>query len=289
MGMKLETKEGAMCRLYGFLATHPTRLECSLIEAQNALQVQSDRDARGVRNADGWGIARYLGADREVIKSTMPAFADAAFAEVARTVWSEAAIAHVRAATVGRVSEANTHPFTHGAWSFAHNGTIHDFEHVRTRLDLGGFGPPTGETDSESVFLWLLNKMSDYGLDPLAPARHIDQLVELLGDAVFELIDHAIASGATSPPSLNFLLTDGHHLAASRWGNTLYWTFRNGVPDCSVCGTSHCPSADEHYRAVVIASEPLTDEDWMEVPDGSILAVEPGAHTLRRDLVPDAA
>ena len=46
-----------MCRLYGFLATESTRLECSLVEAHNALQLQSDRDGRGVRNADGWGIS----------------------------------------------------------------------------------------------------------------------------------------------------------------------------------------------------------------------------------------
>ena len=31
-----------MCRLYGFLATQPTRLECSLVTAQNALENQSD-------------------------------------------------------------------------------------------------------------------------------------------------------------------------------------------------------------------------------------------------------
>ncbi len=117
----------------------------------------------------------------------------------------------MRAATVGRVSEANTHPFTHGAWSFAHNGTIHDFEHVRTRLDIGGFGPPTGETDSESVFLWLLNKMSDYGLDPLAPARHIDQLVELLGDAVFELIDHVGVRPMRRSRLLHRLSRSYHH------------------------------------------------------------------------------
>ena len=70
-----------MCRLYGFLATEPTRLDCSLVHAQNALQVQSDRDPRGVRNADGWGIAHWTGTMPLVIKSTAPAFADGRFAE----------------------------------------------------------------------------------------------------------------------------------------------------------------------------------------------------------------
>ena len=55
--------------------------------------------------------------------------------------------------------------------------------------------------------------------------------------------------------------------------------------DCAVCGTSHCPTADESYQAAVVASEPITDEDWMEVPEGSVLGIEPGAHTMRRSLI----
>ncbi|MCL1592776.1 MAG: class II glutamine amidotransferase [Actinomycetia bacterium] len=274
-----------MCRLYGFLATQPTRLECSLVAAQNALQVQSDRDGRGLRNADGWGIAHWVGDEREVIKSTMPAFADAEFARVASEIWSESAIAHVRSATVGSVSEANTHPFTRGAWAFAHNGTVSAFNHVRTRLDLSPYGPPDGQTDSELVFLWLLNRMERYGLDPEGPAPGLDPIVELLAEAVLKLVDLSVLSGAPRSPKLNFLLSDGKHLAATRWGNSLFWTFRRGIRDCATCGTSHCPSADDNYRAVVVASEPITDEHWLEVPEGSVLGVEPGAHTLTYDLL----
>jgi len=257
----------------------------SRVSAQNALQVQSDRDGRGRRNADGWGIAHWVGEEREVIKSTMPAFADDQFAEVASEIWSDAAIAHVRAATIGAVSEDNTHPFTFGNWAFAHNGTLSAFDHVSTRLDIGAYGPPDGETDSELVFLWLLNRMKDYGLDPYEQAVSLEPLAELLADAVLELVDLSVLSGGSQQPKLNFILSDGKHLAASRWGNSLHWTFRRGIRDCAVCGTSHCPSADDDYRSVVIASEPITDERWIEVPEGSIIGVEPGAHTLTRDLL----
>jgi predicted glutamine amidotransferase len=278
-----------MCRLYGFLATEPTRLECSLVAAQNALQNQSDRDNRGVRNADGWGIAHWAGDDREVVRSTMPAFADDRFVEIASGIWSEAAIAHVRAATVGTISPNNTHPFTFGTWAFAHNGTIPAFDHVATRLDAGPYGPPDGDTDSELAFLWLLNRMKEYGLDPGERADSLQPIVELLADSVLELVEISMRSGATEQPKLNFVLSDGRHLAASRWGNSLYWLHRQGIRDCAACGTSHCPSADEHYRSVVVASEPLTDENWIEVPEASVLGVEPGAHTLTRDLLVAAA
>jgi glutamine amidotransferase len=144
------------------------------VSAHNALQVQNDRDRRGVRNADGWGIASWQDAGPEVISNNAPAFADRLFAQAATAVSSNAVIAHVRAATVGRVAEQNTHPFTHGPWAFAHNGTISSFEHVATRLDLGNYGPPKGETDSELAFLWLLNRMADYGLDPETPAPSLE-------------------------------------------------------------------------------------------------------------------
>jgi glutamine amidotransferase len=274
-----------MCRLYGFLATHPTRLECSLVEAQNALHVQSDLDGRGIRNADGWGIAHWNGDDREDFKSTMPAFADDEFVEVASSIWSEAAIAHVRAATVGRVSDKNTHPFVRGPWAFAHNGHIGAFEHVATRLEFGPHGPPDGQTDSEAVFLWLLNRMERYGLDANEPAPAIEPIVALLEDAVLDLVDLSIVSGSPDPPRLNFLISDGRHLAASRWGNSLYWSHRRGIRDCAVCGLSHCPSADDSYRSVAIASEPITDETWHEVPDGSVIGVDVGARTVIRDLI----
>lgn len=274
-----------MCRMYGFLATAPTELECSLVDAQNALMAQSDRDRRGRRNADGWGIAQWGNTGVEVIKSTSPAFADRGFAEVAARVSSRTVMAHVRAATVGDVAERNTHPFTHGPWAFAHNGTIDTFEHVATRLDTGPFGRATGETDSELVFLRTLNTMADHGLDPEAPAQSLEPIVELLAGTVLELVDAAVRSGTGEQPKLNFLLSDGRHLAATRWGNSLYWTFRRGVSDCEVCGNSHCPSADADYRSVVIASEPITDEDWTEVPEGTVLGVEPGARTMQRDLL----
>jgi len=36
---------------------------------------------------------------------------------------------------------------------------------------------------------------------------------------------------------------------------------------------------------VVIASEPITDEDWIEVPEGSVFGVEPSARTMQQDLL----
>lgn len=277
-----------MCRLYGFLATDPTRLDCSLVEAQNALVVQSDRDRLGKRHADGWGIARWHDGSPEVTRNTHPAFADLSYTDLAASVESHAVVAHIRTATVGPVLVENTHPFSHGPWILAHNGTISGFEHVRTHLDLGFYAPPWGDTDSETVFRWMLNRMADYGLDPDVASDDLDPIVALIEDSVSKLIDISIAAETPSMPTLNFMISDGRHLVASRFGETLYWTFRRGLSDCSVCGTSHCPQADEKYKAVVIASEPLSNEDWLEIPEGTVLGVNSMLETTRRDLISES-
>ncbi|HZD23670.1 MAG TPA: class II glutamine amidotransferase [Acidimicrobiia bacterium] len=274
-----------MCRLYGFLATEDTRLDCSLVQAQNALLVQSDRDLRGMRSPDGWGIAQWHSELPTVTKNTHPAFADRQFVDVASAMTSRAVIAHVRTATVGKVSIENTHPFDHGPWVFAHNGTIGGIEHVGTRLDIGLYGPTFGETDSELVFRWILNRMSTYGLSPDSPAHDLEPILSLVEDSLSELIRFGIEAGVEQRPSLNFILSDGRHMVASRWGNSLHWTFRRGVSDCVFCRSSHCEHADEAYRAVVIASEPITNEPWLEIPEGSLVGVGTTLATVSRSLV----
>ena len=45
-----------MCRLYAMRANEPTRVECSLVHAQNALMQQSQLDAEGLVHGHGWGV-----------------------------------------------------------------------------------------------------------------------------------------------------------------------------------------------------------------------------------------
>ncbi|MDH3248724.1 MAG: class II glutamine amidotransferase, partial [Acidimicrobiia bacterium] len=117
-----------MCRLYGFRATQPTRVECTLVHAQNALMVQSRTDATGRSHAHGWGIAVYENHLPSVSREAWDAYQNEAFRDAAARVYSETVLAHVRRATVGAASIENTHPFVHEEWSFAHNGTIPNFD-----------------------------------------------------------------------------------------------------------------------------------------------------------------
>lgn len=274
-----------MCRLYGFLATEPTQLDCSLVEAQNALFVQSDRDRRGTRNADGWGIAEWISGSPYLVKNTFPAFADRRFLGTSATAYSHAVIAHVRAATVGKVAMENTHPFDNGTWAFAHNGTIENIEHVATHLDTGLYGPAQGDTDSELVFRWILNRMNQFGLDPDKPASGLEPILDLIEESIQDLVRISLMTGAAETPKLNFVISDGRHLVASRWGNSLYWVFRDGISDCAFCRSSHCPKASEGYKAAAVASEPITGENWREIPEGTLVGVDADITTVTRNLV----
>ncbi len=75
------------------------------------------------------------------------------------------------------------------------------------------------------------------------------------------------------------MLTDGVSLIASRWKNSLYYVSREGIRDCEVCGVAHVQHrSNADYRALVVASEPISFEPWQEVPDGTILAIDVNIH-----------
>ena len=277
----LETSKGtAICRLYGITGNQPARIECSLVEAQNALLHQSVSDSRGTANPDGWGIGVFDHGSPTVYKSARAASHDVKFRKTAANVVSRAVVAHVRAATVGSSGLDNTHPFAHGPWLFAHNGTLAGFDQLEPELEAEIpnhlLRQRRGETDSELMFLWLLGRMQNHGLDPLSGADSVNDIVDLLATAAPALSQRSAAI-TDEPARLNFLLSDGIHLGASRWGNSLFVTERAGRTDCEVCRATHLTGPGEsRYRAIAVASEPITRERWVEIADHSFIGATNG-------------
>ncbi len=123
-----------MCRLYGFRASEPTKVECSLVHAQNALMEQSRMDLEGLTHGHGWGVAERPDGVPFVEKQAWATYHGEHFKKTAARIYAKTVIAHVRRATVGPPGIENTHPFVHGVWLFAHNGTVPNFDQVRVRL-----------------------------------------------------------------------------------------------------------------------------------------------------------
>jgi predicted glutamine amidotransferase len=267
-----------MCRLYGFRGSEETKVECTLVHAQNALLHQSFSDLRGKSHPDGWGIGFYHDSTPEVERRAAAAFKDLYFNQTAERVYSRTVVAHIRMATVGAVSTENTHPFTFGPWVFAHNGTFTAFDVLEERL-VEDTGPRMqafrkGSTDSEQIFLWLLSRLQRAGLDPGKPCPELDRLKGVVSEGISRLARWCAESAPDPVPKLNILLTDGRFLVATRWNHTLYWVDRQGIRDCELCGIPHVHHDPKtRYRAVVVASEPITNEDWREIPNLSLLAI----------------
>ncbi len=260
-----------MCRLYGFRANEPTRVECSLVHAQNALMEQSRQDQAGLTHGHGWGVAEHPDGVPYVEKQAWAAYHGEHFRKTVARVYARSVIAHVRRATVGPPAIENTHPFVHGVWLFAHNGTVPNFEQVRPQL-LDALDPLhrteiRGSTDSEHVFRYLLTLWEQ---DPGRP------LMESLRLGLEQVIAWAREIDPERQVSLNVLWADGEHMVGARLNRTLWYLEREGIVPCDICGRPHVHhDPKRHYRAVEVASEPITDEDWLEAPNGTVFAVDP--------------
>lgn len=258
-----------MCRLYGFRANEPTKVECTLVYAQNALMVQSREDLTGRGNAHGWGIATYEDHCPHVERQAWAAYQGEHFRRAAARIFSQQVLAHVRRATVGRPSIENTHPFVDGPWAFIHNGTIPGFDRMRAQLltlmPEERRNAIRGDTDSEHIFHYLRS------LQERAPDR---APLDVLYQGLRQIMEWCCELEPTARIGLNVILTDGEQMVGSRIGRTLYYLERDGVHDCEICGFPHIYH-DPHrrYRAVVVASEPISHEKWREVPERCVYRV----------------
>jgi glutamine amidotransferase len=249
-----------------------------LVHAQNALLIQSRSDETGRAHPDGWGIAYYDGGPH-LEKQASAAFHGLHFSSAAERVYSTTVLSHVRLASVGQPDVLNCHPFQWASWVFAHNGTVTGIEWLRAELhaELSEARRRLirGHTDSELLFHWLMERASrDRAVDARG-CLSLDRLAASLAEGILEVDQRCGKSSATSPAKLNVLLSDGRVMLACRYRNRLRWLYRDGIRDCEICGIPHVEHMPgKKYHAVVIASEPLSQEAWEELPDGTLLSLD---------------
>lgn len=277
-----------MCRLVGVIAEEITEFGLVLKEAPRSLARLSNE------HPDGWGIAAHgnldfmppshsegtrVEAGWSIQKGTERAASCARFQSVASRSAGTTLIAHVRQKTVGPTSIDNTHPFMQSGWVFAHNGTIKDQDFVRAGASTTRLAELRGETDSEVLFAHLLTKLDAAGLTTMrhemgsAHAQARNTATRVLAEATTELRERNVGA-------FNFLLSDGDSCFIHRFGRTLFLLDRSrDVP--STQSLDEAPSSArqerawvERRRAVLVASERLTDEAWVELPEGAFLRVD---------------
>ncbi|MFD9723803.1 ergothioneine biosynthesis protein EgtC [Streptomyces sp. NPDC059072] len=235
-----------MCRHLAYLGPD-VALGSVLSEPEHSLVRQSwepRRQRYGTVNADGFGVGWYAEGDPVPARyrRAVPIWGDPGFADLARVVRSGALLAAVRDATrPGADGEAAAAPFAQGPWLFSHNGALRDWPD--SAAPLAAVLPPrellelVARTDSALVWALVLHRL-----------RAGDEPGAALAETVREL--------ATAAPGsrLNLLLTDGVTIAATAWGDSLWYL------------------ADAPAGRTVVASEPYDDDTrWREVPDRALL------------------
>jgi len=265
-----------MCRLFGFRSVIQSQVHRSLVAADNAISVQSQR------HPDGWGVAYYIDGTPHIMKSATGAMDCALFEHVSGIVSSETVVAHIRKATQGDLSVLNCHPFQHGRWVMCHNGDIPGFADVKVRLE-NAIAPRLrrfilGDTDSERIFFLFLTELSKYG--PLVGRLGIEEVITALRDTVTCVRQLCDGRPGYEESLLTILVTDGTVLAAIEGGKELHYsTFKQRCSDRGTCPSlaPQCehPTDTGFVNHLIVSSEPLSGENvWLPMAKGDIIGVD---------------
>ena len=240
----------------------------------------------GRRLPDGWGIGYYSAGEPSATVLKEPAPGQGSIRSELVKTWDHLAssifVLHIRTATWGHNTDANTQPFTRTYarrdWMFAHGGSL------RQRLELPAGAPsaPVGSTDTEIVFCELLSRIVRRGWRSLGeadPAELHDWLVELdaYGGMTCVLSDgHDLLGYANHDDDQLglFLLHVMPPYAALAYGDEdlLVDLARRGI---------------KSRKGVVLATGPLAAEgetpegEWRKLPPGAMVIVRQGTVRAR--------
>ena len=275
----------AMCRLLGVVSSEATDFRFTLNEAPRCLAVLSPD------HPHGWGIAVHArGRGWDLHKHAACAGHDERFGAVAAEARGEILVAHVRKRTVGPIGIENTHPFRRGTWVFAHNGTIEDTTFLAERTSLARRSEIEGQTDSELFFAYLLTALAAAGAHDGAATEDATEDPAERSTPADAALREAVAAAVDRPSfgAANFLLSDGAVLYAHRAGRTLHLLERGQGDEVIQSRRSPDATVETRWtarrRGVMLASERMTDEPWLEIPEGGLVRIDGGARPAWRYL-----
>jgi glutamine amidotransferase len=261
-----------MCELFAMSSRNS-------VDVSFSLGILAEHGGTRAPHQDGWGIAYYEDHDVRIIRDTTSASASkwARFIEE-QFLNSTIVIAHLRKATLGAIAIRNTQPFSRELAGrmhvFAHNGHLPAVKDP-ARFPLCSFHP-VGDTDSEYAFCALLERLQPLWLGgagvPNVATRHgiirgFAKELRQFGPANFLYCDSEVLfahsdrrtqdDGSIRPPGL-------HRLHRQCSGKAR-------LPE--PVGVSIGPATQD---VVLIASVPLTDEQWEPLHEGEVIAIAGG-------------
>jgi predicted glutamine amidotransferase len=263
----------------------PIIIDKLLYQPKNSLINQSinAKELEEPLNGDGFGIGWYapeINYDPITFVSVNPAWNNKNLRNLAPKIKTECLIAHIRAASVGDVSESNCHPFQYKNLLMMHNGGVENFSSIKRQLR----GPLSdefynwikGQTDSEHIFAFLLNRIN---------SKHGITTPETVMEAfeyTFTYLKKLMAENNINDAAyLNMVFTNGLFIVGTRYVSdpkedalTLYHSINSRY----VCEDGVCRMLDpnEKDESVLLVSEKLTEikEDWKEIPKNHFIVIE---------------
>ena len=263
-----------MCELLAISSRHSTRLTFSL-------EALAARSSPGNSTRDGWGAAFYQGQDVALFREPAPA-SDSPLVRLLETRGPDTtlALSHIRHATQGDITLANTQPFVRELAGrthvFAHNGHLPGIAQS-PRFTPGRFHP-VGQTDSEHAFCALMARLAALWQAPSSSAPALQARLAVVA---------AFAADLRELGPANFLYADGEVLFAHGHRRIQSGSGRIEPPGLFTL-SRQCHDRRESLQAqgvgigcgfqevVLVASVPLSDEAWQPLAEGETVAVSAG-------------
>src|SRR5712692_7661480 len=236
---------------------------------------------------DGWGIACYPGGEPAalVLKEAAPSHGSIRSALVSAWERLESSIfvVHIRTATWGAITEANTQPLQRAwgrrDWIIAHGGSLEHRLPVTSRFE------PVGSTDTEQVFCDLLGRVA---------ARGFKSIGEVPPETLLEWFHDLNRHG-----SLTTALADGQDLViyADRRGHGEVFVWELLPPHGQLALGDQDLTVDlarrgiHSRKGIIVSSNPLQPREgdaveWRRLAPGHLLIVRQGA--VRAELGPES-
>ncbi len=221
------------------------------------------------RDPDGWGVALYGDASATVFKQPISA-ADSQLAETLVSggmLKSKILITHLRAASIGRPSPRNTHPWVRELggreYAFAHVGGAD--RRLWKTIKLGRF-QPLGENCAEYMFCHILAQIEEQELD----AWNRESFERL----------HQVLAALNRVQTTSHLLSDGIHLFAYSNRGSGSWLSYVEREMAAVEAKSGEATGKAPAVGVIVArnGHNLAErgESWTRIPPGQLIVFENG-------------
>ncbi|MEO7988231.1 MAG: class II glutamine amidotransferase [Chryseolinea sp.] len=282
-----------MCRLMAYMGS-PIIIDKLLYQPKNSLINQSinAKEIEEPLNGDGFGIGWYvpeINYEPVTFVSVNPAWSNRNLRNLAPKISTECFVAHVRAASVGDVSESNCHPFSYKNLLMMHNGGVENFglikRKIREPLSDELYNWIKGQTDSEHIFAYLLNELFTH--HKTVSEESVIDAFERTFTALKKMMDEC---GVKEEAYLNMMVTNGLFFVGTRYVTnpkeeplTLYHSegSRFVVED----GITQLVAPEDDDNAVLVVSEKLTDDkDWTIIPKNHFVIVDKGLNVKVRPI-----